>query len=218
MAWRLARSLDVLRTQINELSPNRSKISDGTKGDDAHARRKSDHNPNARGVVQGMDITDDEKHGVDNVKLANALIASRDRRIKYLIADGQICSGAAGPAPWTWRSYTGSNAHRHHMHISVADDPKLYDDASAWDLPGFSVSSSKQTASVSRPASPVLSRGAKGADVERLQMLLNAKGAALVLDGDFGERTEKAVVAFQRSGKLLPDGRVGPYTWDALNS
>lgn len=218
MGWRLARSLATLREQINALSPNRSKVSDGTLGDQAHAARKSDHNPNAKGVVQGMDLTDDPGHGVDNRKLAQALLDSRDRRIKYVIADGEIASGAGGPSPWKWRKYSGANAHRHHVHISVADDAKLYDDASPWQLPGFTVTAKQEAKPLSKPANPLLVKGNKGADVERLQGLLNAGGAKLVVDADFGERTEKAVIAFQRAHKLLPDGKVGPATWDALGA
>lgn len=217
MAWRLARSLEQLRAQINALSPNRSKIADGTLGDTAHSKRKSDHNPNARGVVQALDLTDDEAHGVDNRKLAQALLDSRDPRIKYVIADGEIASGAGGPAPWKWRKYSGANAHRHHVHISVADGPKLYDDASVWDLSAFGVNPFKAARPARPPANPVLSKGAKGTDVERLQKLLVSAGAILAVDADFGERTEKAVIAFQRANKLVPDGRVGPYTWAALD-
>lgn len=216
MAWRLAKSLETLRAQINALSPNRSKVSDGTKGDDAHAKRKSDHNPNGRGVVQALDLTDDPAHGVDNRKLGQALLDSRDRRIKYVIADGEICSGSDGPSPWSWRKYSGANSHHHHVHISVVDDPKLYDDASEWSLSGFAVAPSKAAKPVTRPSNPVLAKGAKGPDVERLQDLLNATGAKLVIDADFGERTLAAVIAFQRKAKLAPDGVVGPYTWDAL--
>lgn len=216
--WRLARSLVVLRDQVNLLSPNRSKISDGTLGNTAHSQRKSDHNPNAKGVVQALDLTDDPAHGVDNRKLAQALLDSRDRRLKYVIADGEICSGAGGPSPWVWRPYDGTNAHRHHVHISVADDPKLYDDASPWSLPGFNVPPSKAEKPVAKPANPVLAKGTKGSDVERLQKLLNAKGAKLVVDADFGDRTDKAVRAIQKAAKITVDGRVGMQTWEALLS
>lgn len=217
--WRLAGSLAVLRDQINALSPNRSKVSDGTIGDTAHSARKSDHNPNAKGVVQGMDLTDDPGHGVDNRKLAQALLDSRDRRIKYVIADGQIASGAGGPSPWKWRQYNGTNAHTHHVHVSVADDPKLYDDEARWQLPGFTVDSGKAASPVKAPANPLLVKGNKGPDVERLQKLLNAVGAkpSLVPDADFGDRTEKAVKAFQKARKLTVDGKVGPQTWAALD-
>ena len=44
MAWRVARSLDVLLGQLNALAPERSKASDGSIGDAAHASRSSDHN------------------------------------------------------------------------------------------------------------------------------------------------------------------------------
>ena len=59
MAWRLARSLETLRAQINALSPNRSKASDGTIGDAAHSARTSDHNPDGGGVVRALDLTHD---------------------------------------------------------------------------------------------------------------------------------------------------------------
>lgn len=217
MAWRLARSLETLRTQINTLSKNRDKRADGTIGDVAHSKRKSDHNPNKAGVVQALDITDDEAHGVDNVTLANALLASRDPRLKYVIADGKIASGAGGPSPWVWRKYTGTNSHHHHLHISVVDKPALYDDASPWNLAGFVIHKADEIRPVAPEANPVLSKGAKGEAVERLQTLLNKHGANLVVDAHFGDRTLATVKAFQKANKLFVDGVVGPYTWDALN-
>lgn len=45
MPWTLARSLDQLRGEINRRWPDRSKVSDGTLGDRAHAARKSDLSP-----------------------------------------------------------------------------------------------------------------------------------------------------------------------------
>jgi peptidoglycan hydrolase-like protein with peptidoglycan-binding domain len=38
------------------------------------------------------------------------------------------------------------------------------------------------------------------------------------IDGDFGDKTEAAVKAFQEKYKLEADGIVGPLTWAALNS
>lgn len=133
MSWRVANSLETLRKQINAKWPNRSKASDGSIGDTKHSARKSDHNPNSAGVVCARDFTHDPKNGPDARKLAEALIASRDHRIKYIISNAQICSGpgAAHPA-WVWRPYTGSNAHRKHMHISVREPAALYDARSNW--------------------------------------------------------------------------------------
>src|SRR5215472_9581086 len=61
--WRVAKSLARLRTQINDAFPQRSKSSDGTIGDAAHASRSSDHNPwivdDGIGVVSAFDVTHD---------------------------------------------------------------------------------------------------------------------------------------------------------------
>lgn len=66
---------------------------------------------------------------------------------------------------------------------------------------------------------PTLRRGAKGADVRMLQGLLNVFRAPppLAEDGDFGAKTEAAVQDFQRTHSLIPDGIVGPLTWEALD-
>lgn len=68
--------------------------------------------------------------------------------------------------------------------------------------------------------SPVLRLGDTGAAVKTLQQILNAKGAIphLVVDASFGPATKAAVVHFQTLSKLVPDGVVGPHTWDALRA
>lgn len=137
MAWRLAESLAKLRDQINDSFPDRSKASDGTVGDAAHSSRSSDHNPWVKdgrsSVVTAIDITHDPRNGVDAGKLADMLRSSRDERIKYIISNARICSGSGGPQPWVWRRYTGSNAHRKHMHLSVKPEKHLYDSRLNWD-------------------------------------------------------------------------------------
>jgi hypothetical protein len=132
MSWRVARSLLTLRDQVNRMAPDRDKSSDGTIGDERHQTTKSEHNPDANGVVRAMDITRDPAHGVDARKLAEALVASRDTRILYLISNAQIVSSVV--KPWIWRRYNGINPHRHHMHISVVPEPRRYDDVRPWDL------------------------------------------------------------------------------------
>lgn len=62
----------------------------------------------------------------------------------------------------------------------------------------------------------ILVHGAKGQAVLQLQRALNANGATLVLDGDFGDETEKAVRAYQLSKGLVVDGRAGEKTLAAL--
>jgi hypothetical protein len=138
--WRVAKALLALREQVNAMAPNRRKKSDGTIGDAAHATRASDHNPWVReagvGVVTAMDLTHDPTGGCDAGALANALLASRDPRIKYVIFNRRIAShlrkGAA--APFEWRPYGGSNPHTHHVHISVREMKTAYDATDPWTI------------------------------------------------------------------------------------
>lgn len=127
---RLAKSLEVLRAQINAAYPRRSKASDGWIGDAAHRATKSDHNPNPSGVVCALDITHDPKSGCDSYKLAEALRLSKDPRINYIISNRRICSSTV--VPWTWRKYSGANAHTQHVHISVRQVPTIYDNPAPW--------------------------------------------------------------------------------------
>lgn len=63
-----------------------------------------------------------------------------------------------------------------------------------------------------------LRKGSAGAEVRELQKLLNLSGAGLTIDGDFGTKTEKAVIKFQSDNGLDPDGICGPLTWDKLKT
>lgn len=56
-----------------------------------------------------------------------------------------------------------------------------------------------------------LRRGMRGGAVGSLQEKLSASA-----DGAFGARTEAVVREFQRAHRLVPDGIVGPKTWEAL--
>lgn len=59
--------------------------------------------------------------------------------------------------------------------------------------------------------------GATGAEVIKLQQKLRDKGFNPgAIDGDFGENTQAAVIAFQRSFGLEVDGIVGKKTRAAL--
>lgn len=141
MAWRVAKSLDVLLADINKAFPERSKISDGSIGDAAHASRDSDHNPwvidsAGVGVVRARDFTHDPDGGLDcNVlatRLARKLRTGRHPALgagayviwnKRIISRDRIAEG--------WRPYTGSNTHERHLHLSVALGPG-YDSVRAW--------------------------------------------------------------------------------------
>ena len=141
MSWRVALSLNVLLHQINEHAPNRDKRSDGSIGDTNHRNRTSDHNPwildpPGPNVVSARDFTHSPATGCDIGEIFEAIRLSKDRRVKYMIFDWQICSSypAHGYAAWEWRPYTGPNGHRTHGHMSVQPSKFLYDDPSLWQI------------------------------------------------------------------------------------
>lgn len=140
MAWRLAKSLTTLRSQVNAACPNRSKVSDGTIGDTSHAARASDHNPNSNGVVCALDLTHDPKNGFDAHRLAEILIVHRHPNLRYVISNRRIASPSSS---WKWVNYSGSNPHTSHVHISVGEpnvsDGKSksnYDSTQEWVIKG----------------------------------------------------------------------------------
>lgn len=61
-----------------------------------------------------------------------------------------------------------------------------------------------------------LQHGDRGQAVLQLQKQLNAQGAKLFADGDFGAETEKAVRAYQLKVGLVADGIAGPKTLAAI--
>jgi hypothetical protein len=137
MEWRLAYSLDTLRSQINTKYPSRNKASDGTIGDDAHQAVASDHNPNAEGVVCALDITNSPETDFDAHLLADRLLEVRHPDLKYIISNGRIAGEWTG---WQWATYSGtSDPHIQHIHVSVGVGPdgestQPYDDKINWNI------------------------------------------------------------------------------------
>lgn len=133
MGWYVAGSLNKLLDQLNAKAPHRSKVSDGSIGDASHSARESDHNPTATGQVCARDFTNDPAGGLPGQWLADALVASRDPRIKYVIFNRRIVDSRAGNHPWQWMPYSGVNAHEHHVHVSVFAGA-LGDRTTPWNL------------------------------------------------------------------------------------
>lgn len=144
MTWRMANSLETLRDEINKAAPNRSTVSDGGIGDAAHASRTSDHNPwvtlNGVGIVRARDFTNDPSGGLDCNRLATFLALK--------LAEGKHPAlGSGAYVIWNkriisrdrikemWRPYSGSNAHQHHLHLSVATSAAGFDSRQSWGWP-----------------------------------------------------------------------------------
>ncbi len=64
---------------------------------------------------------------------------------------------------------------------------------------------------------PALKVGMEGVQVKTLQKRLNRYGSSLLVDGEFGPVTQRAVIAFQKANSVLADGIVGPGTAALLN-
>lgn len=226
---RLAPSLVRLRDEVNARWPNRDKTSDGWIGDARHATRRSDHNPDANGIVRAIDIDEDldgdtRDTGRDAWSLAETLRISRDPRIKYVIYEGQMFSSyASGGVPaWTWRPYAGGNKHLSHIHVSILPTAKAAEDTSPW-LPGPLAAPPPRTLQKGGTCMvklPVLRHGDKGGDVKSLQVLLVSKAGQYVgpkgPDGVFGRATDSAVRNVQKFFGLKVDGIVGEKTWPCL--
>jgi peptidoglycan hydrolase-like protein with peptidoglycan-binding domain len=210
---RLAKSLVKLIDDIDLKFPGRETESDGTIGDKAHQARKSDHNPsvqhNGQGIVRALDVTHDPGGGFDAGAFAEALRESRDPRILNVIFNGRIFSSTV--SPWVWRDRNkGPGDHTRHVHISVVENPALFDDTGPWAALG----QVSNTPSGKTPAfPPKLQLGDRGPAVVDLQNLLGIEA-----DGIFGSQTEQAVRAFQASRNLEVDGVVGTHTWGALGA
>ena len=64
----------------------------------------------------------------------------------------------------------------------------------------------------------VLYKGLEGNDVEELQKKLKRLGYDMPTSAYFGEKTEQAVIRFQKNNELKPDGRVGSKTMEIIDS
>lgn len=139
MSWREARCLLALKAEIDRLWPNRhvgdaDGVSDGQIGDQAHQERKSDHNPDANGVVHAMDV---DKDGIPAEIIVQHIVQlgrDGDARMAggYVIFMRRIWSAAHG---WAERAYTGENAHDHHFHVSCTYNA-AQDATTSWGLQG----------------------------------------------------------------------------------
>lgn len=58
--------------------------------------------------------------------------------------------------------------------------------------------------------------GDKGSEVTEVQKLLSLLGYDLVIDGSFGDKTDRSLRAFQKKNGLTVDGIAGPKTIEAL--
>ncbi|MEQ1944726.1 N-acetylmuramidase domain-containing protein [Mesorhizobium sp. VNQ89] len=97
------------------------------------------------------------------------------------------------------RGYNGPNYRKNAYHTKLASAYRRL--AGGSDIPGKA-----------DPAPKLLRYGSAGEAVRDLQTSLSALGYPLTVDGKFGNRTRRAVMAFQKDRGLEIDGIVGPAT------
>lgn len=211
---RIAKSLDQLRDEIDARAPGRSKASDGWIGDDAHADRPSDHNPNAKGVVCAFDATHDPAHGADMAVISEHIRTHPPLAAKYIIFNRRIAERSNG---WRWKNYGGSNPHTKHMHVSVgrgADGSSTgpYDDTSAWGISSAATTGGADVIGIKR--------GDTGDKVEALQAMLNRAGHRVTVDSEYGAKTAAALLACRKAmGSSAKDGNtVTGYAYDQVHA
>lgn len=172
-----AKSLNALMDEIELWQPS-PRPADGTVASKTHDQNNpsSDHRPrpfSGSGIVHAVDVGELNE---DGSVLAEAVRAKRDPRLKYLIHEGRLFSSYnhVNGAAWTWRPYSGYNAHSNHVHISVYRSSE--NNGAKWNL-GL--------------------QSQEGDEVElvkQIQTALNKTSLSpkLVVDGIWGPKTEAA--------------------------
>lgn len=236
MTWRVAESLDVLLEEINKRSPHRSKVSDGSIGNAAHAARDSDHNPwvkdGATGVVTARDFTNDPGDGFDSSDFADWLRkrckAGDEHRVKYVISDRRIASAsfsasdrAKGRKAWEWWPYNGLNAHLHHVHVSVSSTKSLYDSTRPW---GWETAGNPKPAPPKQEDDPMA-----GITLDQIKAAIREAvptteeiAAQVITDLTskpiaINKPSDSELAAAKAAGKPVPVGSAAPLAWFVQN-
>lgn len=228
-----ARSLLVLRDEVDREHPGRDKRSDGWLGDPRHSATGrpenggSKHNPNRRDVVCARDL---DTSAIDVARLVACAI--RHPSTRNIIYNRKIRSkGYAGGLTQAY-AYHGANPHDKHVHIDIEMTERQENDTRAWGyyrganpapvvvVPVTDKTTGKKSAvKGGMTRMPVLRRNPQAvrAATRVLQRALRRLGGDPgPVDGRFGTGTWRAVRAFQRRHGLGADGIVGPKTWIAL--
>lgn len=126
-SWHLDEGLVTLRAEWKRDHPDAVV---GTIAGGGHVATwpQTDHAPEPQGTAPGQDQGEVdaadfmEGNGVTHADLRelwDGLLASRDRRILFVILDGEIFSSVV--QPFVIRDYHGKDPHTRHLHISVND-------------------------------------------------------------------------------------------------
>lgn len=198
-------ALDVLRRQLWVRYPG---VTIYWIGDKSHQGRPSDHNPEADGSVDAIDVMLGEHFTHrDAQNLFTVLHENTDWRLAYVIYDRHIFSSTVHP--WVIRNYTGDDPHTNHIHISRNDKQESNRDRWVIESEARHVEMAKIIAKL-----PILKKGDRDPiegvrAVWRLQRILGVKD-----DGWYGDDTEAALDRWEIPGR--PNNTVNAAAWWSL--
>lgn len=202
--WHLDEGLVTLRAEWQKAYPGAVVY---TIGDLRHQAEPSEHNPEHQGSLPGQD--EGEVDAADFMpsgggvtmeilgEFRDALVATRDKRLLYVIYRDQIVSSVV--SPWTVRKYNGT--YHNHLHVSVND---LYDkNTSDWQWEKMMARTYTMLPVSSKW--PELRVGDEDKDggvqyIQRFQGILNAVfHQELVTDGVYGAKTAASLAYAMRA-------------------
>lgn len=206
---RLAPSLVRLWKEVDTRWPHRDHWSDGWLGDDSHATRFSDHNPDASGWVHATDTDATLTHVMGSGPVGDELCVALLRLarsgkspINYIIYKGIIYSRSYG---FRAHRYTGLNSHHSHVHCSILRTSWARSWSGSWGVlvPTIDASAVKHAFDGHPTSAPV--------NVARVQILLRDRGLLRwpYIVGRAGSKTRNAMKVFQRRNGYNPDGVPG---------
>jgi hypothetical protein len=141
-SWRVVNSLNKLNEQIRAYAPRAAPPATdanswGSIADNVHSV-SSDHYPHyydalgSTAVVCARDFPHAPSLGLDGHVVTEHMRQARDPRVQYIICDRRITGVNYG---WQWNTYTGSDPHDTHFHVSSVHTA-IADSTATWSLPG----------------------------------------------------------------------------------
>lgn len=133
MPCRCSPCLLTLRKEMDAHRPGWKYL--GCCGDEAHRRRKSDHNPDRTGYAHAMDLGESPK--VPSMQwLVGQIMGNPDLypQVKYLIYERSIYYPRDGVRRRGRYAYTGANPHATHLHVSIHNN--FTHDTRSWHIAG----------------------------------------------------------------------------------
>lgn len=133
MACKCSPCLLQLRSEMNQHKPGWTYL--GCCGDQAHSKRKSDHNPDASGYAHAIDLGE-SRHVPSMQWLVDKIMERPDLypQVKYMIYEGHIYYPRDGARKRGKYTYTGPNPHATHLHVSIHSS--YTHDRRSWHLAG----------------------------------------------------------------------------------